>query len=315
MTLPRHFTPPDNRNMPPRIHTSAHECLAPVVPAPPPSTRRTNDEERSRIHCKLGRCVLRLQQYEMLCKSVMLAAEIEGSPSTIEANYQTRKERFAKMTLGTLVKEMKTSWLVSDDVQDEEERDFDVPPGSEMIWFRSRFRHSMDPATYERTIADMEELVAMRNDLIHHFLEHFNLWEIETCAEADRHLERSYETIDSHMNELMTWAAHMDEARQHSARIMASEEFQRMLVCELTATTDTATTCMDYAAVTALLKEAEAAHARNGWTLLEHAIEFVNKASNRAAYPSRYQCRTWHLLKRSGAFDVDRIALPEYRAR
>ena len=262
--------------------------------------------------------------YELLSKNILAAHDLSGSMSNLEARVIARKERFAKMTLGTLVKEMKACWLVVDDGREEPDSgdDGDAPADLNEPWMRTHSSHVMDRREYERVIAAMAALVATRNDLVHHFLERFNLWSIAGCDAASQHLAHSYGVIDRHMNELTAWARHMDEARARMSRLLARQEFQDFILqqladrptvpTELTGPASPAEDPPDYASVVRWLQEAEGALAIDGWVLLEPAIAFVNQATSRGEFPSRYRCSTWRqVLRRSGVFDIEERALPD----
>ncbi|RZA15520.1 MAG: hypothetical protein EOP02_24580, partial [Proteobacteria bacterium] len=101
----------------------------------------------------------------MLAKAIMVATDVSGSPSTWEARLAARKKKFSAITLGMLVKEMESAWLARSDLPPEDDST-DEPDNPTEIWMRTRIRHSMDPAEYERTVSPMTSLVAMRNDLV-----------------------------------------------------------------------------------------------------------------------------------------------------
>ena len=179
--------------------------------------QQTTAEERGEVPRKLGRCILRLQQYEMLTKAILIEHDQSGSIASWEARRHARSEKISRVTLGTLVKEMKNSYLSHGTQGEDDDDEADAPPDLDQIWFRFRGSMQMEAAEYERTIAAMDELVDMRNELVHHFLQRFNLWDLMRGAEAGRHLERRCELIDRHMNELTQWARHMEEARRFMA--------------------------------------------------------------------------------------------------
>lgn len=279
----------------------------------------TTAAERGEVQRKLGRCILRLQQYEMLCKAILADHSQSGTMRTWEARRAARVARFSRMTLGQLVGEMKSSWLANADAP-EPSPSSEEPDFPQEIWFRTQLQMTQQPAEFANTIAAMEALVSMRNELVHHFLQRFDLWDAGTCARADQYLDDSYDVIEGHMQELHTWARHMVQASESYARFAASEEFQTLVFSygateggELERTpAQTLSTLPDYAPICQLLRAAERVHAQVGWTPLEHAIAYVNKVSGHTEFPSRYRCRKWHqLLRRSGIFDIEERPLPE----
>ena len=70
----------------------------------------------------------------------------------------------------------------------------------------------------------------MRNELVHHFLQRFNIWERQGCIDADAYLDASFETIDGHYLTLRGWAQTMDEARALMASFVRTAAFEDLLV-------------------------------------------------------------------------------------
>lgn len=71
---------------------------------------------------------------------------------------------------------------------------------------------------YVDTKAALKELVDMRNELVHHFLQRF--WGVDGYIVAEAYLDESYETIDGHYLTLHDLAKFMEDARQLMASFM-----------------------------------------------------------------------------------------------
>ncbi|MNM77302.1 hypothetical protein D3C81_891500 [compost metagenome] len=71
--------------------------------------------------------------------------------------------------------------------------------------------------------------VDLRNKLVHHFIEHFDLWSESGCQAADGYLEESYQTINRHCLNLQCWARTMVEARVKMASFIQSQAFEDAL--------------------------------------------------------------------------------------
>ncbi|MBF6986486.1 OST-HTH/LOTUS domain-containing protein [Cupriavidus sp. IK-TO18] len=63
------------------------------------------------VQRKLGRCLLRLQQYEILLKSLVAHRDIAGPPARLQAIRDAQVVYVQKMTLGTLVGMLTDSYL------------------------------------------------------------------------------------------------------------------------------------------------------------------------------------------------------------
>jgi hypothetical protein len=97
-----------------------------------------------------------------------------------------------------------------------------VPPGQEKlspadaelptdrVSMQFRFRLEVDEERRSAVKAANEDLVRMRNDLVHHLIERFDLWTDDGCIASAEHLNRCYERIDGHYKELRQWAEAMD---------------------------------------------------------------------------------------------------------
>ena len=78
------------------------------------ATPETTPEQRGEVQRKLGRCLLRVQQYEILTKAILVDHDLSGTIADWEARRQARIDKFAKKTLGQLVEWMKDSYLTTD---------------------------------------------------------------------------------------------------------------------------------------------------------------------------------------------------------
>ncbi|MEO5736367.1 MAG: hypothetical protein ABIQ82_02795, partial [Variovorax sp.] len=252
-------------------------------------------------------CMLRLQQYEMLTKAVLIDHAQSGSMHNWEARRQARITEFRKLTLGQLVGRMQTSYL-SKEGDGEAGTAVEPPAGFDQIWFSFKGSMQMDATTLARTATAMQELVELRNDLVHHLLEQFNIWELEGCSAASAHLDESYERIDRHMLELGAWAKSMVEAMRLHAGFMASDGFLEMI----TAPPDESPAILNqHSPIVESLRQAEQTLARDGWTFLDDAIALIGKSS-KDEFPARYRRKKWRqVLEHSEAFAIDRRAVPD----
>ncbi|MBK1613107.1 hypothetical protein CKO44_06420 [Rubrivivax gelatinosus] len=176
----------------------------------------------------LGRCMLRLQQYERLMKMLLAPHELAGPVDTLEAQRAAKVEKVSDKTLGTLVKTLFESYAVPDGFERELLPEDKVP--NDRIAMAMSYRITMTPERLAEVRAGIEALVLMRNELVHHFIERFDLWNDAGCAAALSHLESCYERIDRRHVELLGWVKSMDEARAHMAAFAQTEAFHDMMV-------------------------------------------------------------------------------------
>ncbi len=108
--------------------------------------------------------------------------------------------RYANKTLGQLVDALFETYVVAEGTEHPFLDDSKVPLNKMSMSFQ--FQLQMDDARLAGVRAAIEELVRMRNELVHHFIERFAIWTNEGCAAALEHLLACYSRIDRHYMEL-----------------------------------------------------------------------------------------------------------------
>lgn len=246
----------------------------------------------------LGRCLLRLQRYELLLKQLIAVSDVAGHPAELQASLSARQDGVARKTLGTLVKELTGGYLSSaasaagavEDVADER-----------AFWSRFSFRLQMDDEHYRGTLASLDELVSLRNELVHHFLTCFPLTALDSCAAAEAYLEDSLAAIDGHWQILKAWARGVDEARTAMETFINSPTFEKVLLHGIMPDGS-----IDWPASGAArcLREAETRFAEDGWTQLNTATAWIRQQYPEQP-PQRYGCSSWRqVLHVSRQFDT-----------
>ena len=265
---------------------------AQLIPDPPHELQR--DVQR-----KLGRCLLRLQQYEILLKALVAHGDIAGSPAELQSVKDAQVANAQKKTLGTLVGMLTERHLTSA----EGGHSTDELQGDGGMWFRFRLQVGLDASQHQATTAALKELVDLRNELVHHFLQRFNIWELQGCMAADAYLDASYETIDGHYLTLRGWAQAMDEARAAMASFMSTAAFEDLLVNGIA---PDGTVDWPASGVVRCLREAETRFATEGWTLLNTATPWI-RAQHPDQHPQRYGCGSWRqVIHESRQFEIRR---------
>lgn len=256
------------------------------------------------VQRKLGRCLLRLQQYEILLKALVAHGEIAGQPAGLQAVQDAQVACAQKKTLGALVGMLTERHLTSVEVDDTTE----APQGDGGSWFRFRFQVGLDAGQQQDTKAALKELVDLRNELVHHFLQRFNIWERQGCINAHAYLDASFETIDGHYLTLRGWAQGMEEARALMASFMNTAAFEDLLVNGIAP--DGSVDWLSSGAVRCL-HEAEARFATEGWTQLNTATTWI-RAQHPDQHPQRYGCGSWRqVIHESRQFEIRRTVNKE----
>lgn len=266
---------------------------------PAPSLELQRDVQR-----KLGRCLLRLQQYEILLKALVAHGDIAGPPAELQSVRDAQVACAQKKTLGTLVGMLTERHLTSA----EEDDGTDEPQGAGGMWFRFRVQVGLEARQHQATTAALKESVDVRNELVHHFLQRFNIWESQGCVAADAYLDASYETIDGHYLTLRGWAQGMDEAGAAMAAFMNTAAFEGLFVNGIA---PDGTVDWPVSGAVRCLREAETRFATEGWTLLDTATLWI-RAQHPDQHPQRYGCSSWRqVIHESRQFEIRRTVKTE----
>ena len=114
-------------------------------------------------------------------------------------------------------------------------------------------------------------MVDLRNGLVHHFIERYNLRQADGCVKAREHLLVCYARIDKHYEQLRSWAKHMEQVRQLALPFMQSPACHDLVVNGIApdGTVDWAVSgCVS------ALREAAAALAVDGWGSVNESRRF-----------------------------------------
>lgn len=259
------------------------------------------------VQRKLGRCMLRLQQYERLLKAMVAGMAVTGPLEQLQAMQERQALSMRNRTLGTLVGMFTEQHLTaaSADIQVGPDEDTGANgQSSDASWASIRFTISMSPEHHAQTKAGLVELVNLRNDLVHHLIERFDISDADGCRAASSYLDSCYQRIDGHCQLLKTWASSLGESRARVSSLVQSKAFEDAFVHGVN---PDGSVCWPRSTIVECLREAETACQVDGWASLDAAIVFISRES-RGQIPSRYGCKTWRqVLKKSGLFELRNI--------
>lgn len=257
------------------------------------------------VQRKLGRCMIRLQQFEGLAKALWVDHEHEGYAGEFLVSQSKRKEHISDKTLGSVVKKLADSFLAPDLGRPEEEPPNDDHPetDSTRAYFRFERKISMSSERYSRTTSELNALVEMRNTLVHHFIERFDLWSEQGCQDAQAHLDGCYERIDALYSTISVWAESHLKAAEALSSFLDSEEGRKAFLDILSPRN-----LVDWGSVpvVAALRAAQEELSSGGWTSLEEAVRWLAlKCPDET--PGKYGCSSWrHLLHESRLFEIQK---------
>jgi len=257
-------------------------------------------EAQHEVQRHLGRCLVRLQQYERLLKAMLSHHRLGGVAEELPALQVENVKRYANQTLGQLVGSLLDSYAVAPGIKKPVLNDAKVPPDKVSMSFHVQME--MDEERLAAFKAAIQELVSLRNDLVHHFIERFDIWTNEGCTAALVYLSASYACIDRHVLELREWAKRMDEARSKFAEYIQTPAFRDMLVngIESDGSVD-----WEWAGIVRALMDFVKQSATQGWLRLDDATAWM---AHHHPYqtPERYKCKGWpQVLHESRAFRLE----------
>lgn len=259
-------------------------------------------EAQREVQRKLGRNLLRIQQLEFMAKSMVAHSVMVSQSGDIQGFLYKRQQDVAKKTLGQVVGDLTTD-LLSLPVSEEGQQQ-DHPEDPTKIWFRISCRIVMSPEDHKRTKERLAELVELRNQLVHHFIEIHDIWTEAGCANAETYLDDCFRQIDERFEELRQIAQHQDEARKEMANFMQSDEFKDFVQHGILPGGTGA--IWPSCTIVKLLRDAEATLAVDGWTPLAKAILYIS-GREPSHTPRRYGCSSWRqVLHESSMFTIRR---------
>jgi hypothetical protein len=266
----------------------------------PPFAAKQREVQR-----KLGRCLIQLQRLEVLAKALWVHHEFESEDRDFMAARSKREAHISDKTLGAVVKKLVDSYLAPDLGKPDEDSPngdhSDVDPARTLFRFKSKF--SMSSGDYSRVSSELSALVEMRNTLVHHFIERFDLWSDEGCEDAQANLDDCYQRIDALYSTISLWAEADQAAREELGAFLQSDEGKKAVRDLMTSDDNLG---WSSTLVVTALRAAEEELSRGGWTSLEDAVRWLS-ANHPDEKPGKYGCSTWrHLLHESRLFEIQK---------
>lgn len=187
-------------------------------------------EPQRQVQRWLGRCMLSLQQSERLLKALLHDADFtavhsgragEGA-AAFEVSRTFEKERLAVMTLGGAVTAFLGDVVTNAEAPSDTKKERDLP--DDRMSMKFSFRQSISSEAFEALQASMREMVALRNEWVHHLVDRFDLWSLEGCALALEDLQAGYEKAERFRFEVQGICKCMVAAGEQMAAYFASPQ-------------------------------------------------------------------------------------------
>lgn len=247
----------------------------------------SNDDELRTVQRLLGRCMLRLQQYERLIKAMVADHKLSGPLDALEHTRSAQIDATALKTLGTLVGELLGSYFVAGEIDPNEETETKSPEN--VNWFAMQMKLGLPAEEFVRVESELKELVRLRNNLVHHFIDQHDISSSDGCRGAQDALITAYTLIDQHLGQLRQWAETMMKTRQVVSEALQSEEVIDFFVNGIY---PDGKVDWNASGIVSALREAFAALAVDGWAPVAEAGIWVAERYPEQL-PAKYGCGSW----------------------
>ncbi|MBY6159409.1 OST-HTH/LOTUS domain-containing protein [Mameliella alba] len=250
-----------------------------------------NDEDlpqlQQEVQRLLGRCMLRLQQYERLIKILIAHHTLSGPIHDLERVRTARIDGTVRKTLGSLVGELIGSYVVPDEIKPTEDAMADTPEAPVSFAMHMTVRY---PVTdFARLECELREMVDLRNNLVHHFIDQHDIGSLDGCHGAQDALVAAYSSIDRHLTQLREWVEDMEKLRLAAAEVMQTQAFRD---CFIKGVSSDGSVNWYASGIVNALREAFQELAGDGWAPLAEAVKWIT-ARQPEQLPTKYGCKSW----------------------
>lgn len=231
--------------------------------------------------------MLRLQQYERLIKVLVAHHSLSGPVHDLDQIRTARIDGTARKTLGSLIGDLLGSYVVADEISPPEGSTNNSPDAPD--WFAMQMAVRLPDTDFARVERELREMVDLRNNLVHHFIDQHDIGSTDGCRGAQDALMAAYSRIDQHLAQLREWAEDMEKMRLAMASALQSEVVKDSLINGISSD---GTVNWLASGIVSALREAFDALADGGWASLAEAEKWII-ARRPEQLPSKYGCQNW----------------------
>lgn len=248
------------------------------------------EAHQKEVQLFLGKCILRLQQYERLIKAIVADHKVSGPAHSIEQVRAARAEETARKTLGSLVGELLGSYVVPNDESAHQDTSSSLP--EDVAWIALGTQLSLPASEFARIDQELKELVTLRNDLVHHFFDQFDIQSVAGCVVAQESLSVSLNRIEDHFQQLSVWAKDMAQMRRALSDVIQSDSFRDKV---FNGVSEDQALEWEHNGIVIALREALSVLSVDGWACVDEAGRWI-AARNPEQTPAKYGCKSWRQI-------------------
>ncbi|WCH24743.1 OST-HTH/LOTUS domain-containing protein [Aeromonas salmonicida] len=253
---------------------------------------------KEQIALEYGRCLLQLQQFELMLKAALPTLKVSGFSDELASNVERDRQLLGGKTLGQLVGQ----WNQRTTLGEEQEIDEDALNGREYICI------SVGLEDGEWMSEKLKQLVELRNELVHHFLSRFGLNSEASCQEAIDFLATVANIIKDNREALHSFLTTAEKAKNELYEFMNSAEGKHFALSGVLLGQPVEN--WENTTIVQQLKCEERLIGKDGWVPLHDAIRSIGQRRPGLS-PKLYGCSSWReVIHCSQLFEVDKRLSP-----
>lgn len=246
------------------------------------------------VQRRLGDCLLQLQDYELRLKRLLAVSDIRHTSSGHGQITCDTSADLHRKTLGMLAGELMGSFFMVEGESFDGTKLEDAEPSGPTITFRARIALSKED--FQQTEIDIRDLVTLRNDLVHHFLEGQDLKTLEGCLTAQAALTRALDRVAAALAVLSSFEGDLSVVQGEMAAHISTSEGQEFFVQSRLP--------WHRLQITQTLTEAAKACTIDGWASVSDAVTWM-AARIQDEDPGTYGCKSWsQVIHETRLFDL-----------
>jgi hypothetical protein len=208
-----------------------------------------------------------------------------------------------------LVNELLGSYIVSNEVGAPNEKLANSTEEEDSLSMRMHIE--LSSSDFARTENELKELVNLRNNLVHHFAEQYDLFSLEGCAAAQDALIAAGNRIDQYYEQLKSWYERLHKRRRHMLEFLLSDEGQELLFNGMG---PDGTVNWPAASIVRALREAASELAVHGWVSVVAASKWIAERYPEEL-PAKYGCTSWRqVVHEARIFELEKFEVNGQRS-